>query len=372
MTEENLCVKCEGCGLCANICPVDTLVLKKNKKGFFVPFIDQNKCINCGICKDACESKTKQKYETKDVYVAKHKDHSTIMQSSSGGIFTGLSDYVLDNDGVVYGVAFDHDFNVGHIRAISKMDRDKMRGSKYVQSEIGLIYRSVQKDLNDGRTVLFTGTPCQIDALQIFLKKKKTNTNQLYTCELICNGVASPLVFEKYVKEYIGLKKIKSIFFRYKHPLIKGSIFAIKGKNGKIDTSGYFSQLYTSKNLYCESCYSCKYATKERVADMTIGDFQGTCSERICIEEKYGRSIVLVNTNKGAEIWKQIEQMYYVQKLNGTYEQERLKKPCAKPMTYDNFWADFYQYSFVKFLKKYTQKSFLEDIRKIRNERKYR
>lgn len=372
MTEESLCIECEGCGLCANICPSDALILNKNEKGFYVPFINQKRCVNCGICKEVCEYKATRKHEIHDIYVAKHKDLSIIMQSSSGGIFTGLSDWVFNNNGVVYGVAFDQDFNVRHMRAISEKDRDKMRGSKYVQSEIGLIYRSVLKDLKDTRTVLFTGTPCQIDALQIFLKKKKINTNQLYTCELICNGVASPLVFEKYIREYIGLQKIKTIYFRYKHPLIKGSIFAIKGKNGKIDTSGYFSQLYTSQNVYCESCYSCKYATKERVADMTIGDFQGTCSESICIEENYGRSIVLVNTGKGAEIWKQIEQMYNVQKLNGTYEQERLKKPCAKPVTYDKFWDDFYKYSFVMVLKKYTEKSFLEDLRKIRNERKYR
>ena len=166
---------CCGCSACMNICPKNAIKMVEDEKGFIYPHINEYMCVDCGLCKRACGfvnnyDNSKLLDET-IIYAARYNDKNARNSSSSGGMFYAISEYVLNNDGVVYGAAYDDGFNVKHIRAVTKEDRDRQLGAKYVQGDIGDSYKEVKKDLVDGKLVLFTGTPCQLASLQTFLGK---------------------------------------------------------------------------------------------------------------------------------------------------------------------------------------------------------
>lgn len=361
-----LCSECSGCGLCANLCGSGAITLKQNNYGFFEPVVDYKKCVHCRICEQGCASKNMSPTAIRQVYAAKAKLEDLLMNSSSGAVFTGLSDFILSQEGIIYGVILNEKFEVVHARAERKNECDAMRGSKYVQSFIGDTLKKVGDDLKKDRDVLFTGTPCQVDALNIYLNAKRISTQKLLTCEVICNGVSSSKLWWRYVNEYLDKSSIEDISFRYKHPKIHGSIFAVKKKNGFIDISGYYSQLYTSKNCCAEACYDCQYTSKLRNADFSIGDFQGKSEDVIKIPSVGGLSVVLVNSPKAEEVWNKIADNYYVQKISNDYEQGRLISPCKKPDTYKQFWEDEKKMSMKQLLRKYTNKSFIEDMRVLK------
>ena len=361
-----LCAQCEGCGLCSNICLQDAITLVPDANGFYKPKVEPIKCIRCGKCMKACSQKKLEGSIPLHVFAAKHTEKSVIMNSSSGGLFTAVSDLLLSNNGSVYGVVFNAQFGVEHTRATTQSDRDRMRGSKYVQSNIGYTMRQIHHDLQDGTHVLFTGTPCQIDALNTYLRMANANTERLVTCEVICNGVSSPELWRRYVEEYLGLKRIQKIWFRFKHPKIHGSIFAVQNKYGWLNLSGYYSQLYTSKNCYNEACYHCKYTERKRYSDLSIGDFQGRSDTPVKLDPTNGLSVILVNTEKGKMVWDKIAKCLDWQEINQNYVQERLLAPCNQPDTYHQFWEDVHKMPMTRLLKKYTQKSLLEDLRAVK------
>lgn len=361
-----LCNECSGCGLCTNLCGNGAITLKQNNHGFFEPVVDYNKCVHCRVCEQGCASKNNSPNAIRQVYIAKTKLEELLMSSSSGAVFSGLSEFILSREGIIYGVILNEKFEVVHARAESKRECVPMRGSKYVQSFIGDTLKNVGDDLKRDRDVLFTGTPCQVDALNIYLNTKRIPTQKLLTCEVICNGVSSSKLWWRYINEYLDKSSIADISFRYKHPKIHGSIFAVKKKSGFIDISGYYSQLYTSKNCCAEACYHCQYASKLRNADFSIGDFQGRTKDAIKIPDVGGLSVVLVNSPKAEEVWNKIADNYYTQKIPNDYEQERLISSCKKPDTYDQFWEDEQKMSMKQLLRKYTNKNFIEDVRTLK------
>lgn len=367
MKESELCKKCEGCTLCAMICPVSAISMKANSKGFYIPCIDQKKCIDCKKCVHTCEKKAKNFRNIKTIWAAKTKKMDDLKKSSSGGMFSIFSEYFLKNKGCIYGAILDNDFNVVHERTDNVQGRNLMRGSKYVQSDLKNIFRFIEKDLMEGRPVMFTGTPCQVDAIQIYIESKNISMNNLFTCELICNGVSSPKIWSKYVNSYIGKNRIQDIKFRFKHPKINGSVFAVMKKNGIIDISGYYSQLYTSKLCMNDICYECKYTKRTRVADVTIGDLQGTIVEELPEELREESSIVLINSKKGKDIWQAVKENCITKQLGNEYTQERLSCACRKPKEIDDFWNDYKKMNIRKLLRKYTEKSIIEDIRCFKN-----
>ena len=208
---------CCGCYACYNICPKECITMESDNEGFWYPKIDKDKCINCNLCEKVCPiiNKPNSSLYEKKSYAVFNKNEKIRLESSSGGIFSLLAEYVINNHGNVYGAVFDEDFNVKHVKINILQDINLLRGSKYVQSRINDIFKSIKFDLKNNKIVLFTGTPCQIAGLQSFLQKKYDN---LILMDIVCHGVPSPLVWQQYINELKQNYKqnIKSIYFRDK------------------------------------------------------------------------------------------------------------------------------------------------------------
>ena len=207
--------KCTGCRACELSCPRNCIQMTFDDDGFLYPSVDNSNCIDCGLCDRVCHINKENDSSCKfggEIFVGINKDQNERLASSSGGIFSLLSKEILSDDGVVYGAGFDNDFKVIHKRCDSVDDLPEFRGSKYVQSDLNTTFKDAKYDLEEGKKVLFTGTPCQIGALKSFLCKEYDN---LYTQSFICHGVPSPKVWEKYL-EYIlssNNKRISKINF---------------------------------------------------------------------------------------------------------------------------------------------------------------
>lgn len=217
---------CTGCHACYNICPKNAIKMVENSEGFLYPVIDKDKCINCNLCTKVCPLFKKDKVEHKipETYACYNKDNNIIKNSSSGGIFYLLAENILKNNGVVFGAGFDEEHNVIHIKAETLEELSKLMGSKYVQSSIRDTYKETKKLLEEDRYVLFTGTPCQIQGLKLFLNK---DYDKLYLQDIICHGVPSPKMWKKYkdclekniiqkLKKYLlEVKKVVGQIFHY-------------------------------------------------------------------------------------------------------------------------------------------------------------
>lgn len=211
---------CCGCTACNAVCPHDAITMRPDAMGFLYPVVDKDKCIDCGLCEKVCAFNDHYDISLNLpeplAYAARHKDMDEIMKSRSGAAFAAISDYVLENGGIVYGAGYAEHFRVVHKRAITKEQRDEFRGSKYVQSDLRGVFRQVKQDLKGGLQVLFSGTPCQTAGLNSFIGRKlRTN---LILVDIVCHGVPSPYLWRDYLA-YIEKKhgdKIAWVNFRDK------------------------------------------------------------------------------------------------------------------------------------------------------------
>ena len=304
--------KCTGCSSCANICPVRAISIIHDKYGFYVPQIDFEKCVGCGLCKNVCLIGRKKELEYSDfavkAYAAYAKDSVVRRSSSSGGVFSVLADHVLNKNGIVYGAAFDENFNVVHTGVRTREELARLRGSKYVQSFISeTLYSEIKEELENGTEVLFSGTPCQVAGLRFYLQKEYAN---LLLVDLVCHGVPSPKIFNDY---FAGLEnkygKIKQYFFRDKEKSWK--IFNSKVVTDKKNIVKYMDQdlylyLYHTQPLLRKSCYQCEFASKGRVSDITIGDFWGYQESKDLPDDDKGLNCVLCNTTKGKDFFESL------------------------------------------------------------------
>ncbi len=303
---------CTGCGACYNACPVNAISMKMDKYGFYKPIIDKAKCINCGLCEKICplDSYKSNNNITPQVYALINKDDNVRLKSASGGAFSAFGKNVLEQNGVVYGVIWNDDIVAIHSRAENVEQLEKMYSSKYVQSNTKDTFKQAKKDLDNGKKVLFSGTPCQIAGLKSYLKK---DYEKLVTIDLICHGVPSPLIFEKYKQEFLKNKpkeKLININFR---PKINGwSIQYIIHPAILLTTQ---KQYYVKKDFWIPimnhsfnfSCAHCNFNQLPRVADITIGDFWGVDEYDKSLNDDLGTSIILINNRNGEILLKEIE-----------------------------------------------------------------
>lgn len=312
---------CSACGACLNACHQNAISMNADEKGFLYPVIDKVKCIQCGKCQSVCNYQNKKSGNSpKNAYIGMTNNEKLLQKSASGGIFATIATEILNKGGAVYGCSLElreDTLYPMHIRIDKLEELSKLQGSKYVQSNVGNIYKNVQGDLNGGRIVLFTGTPCQIDALKGFLNGKEYSN--LLTMDIICHGVPSEKMFVDYL--HILEKKLKgkivSFVFRDKAAGwgFKGTVKYINGKEQlkkksvPVILSSYY-KLFLLAETYRENCYTCKYADMNRVGDITIGDFWGVEVEHPeailenggSMDVRQGISCILVNTEQG-QVW---------------------------------------------------------------------
>ena len=305
--------RCTGCYACASACPKQCIRMVEDKAGFWYPRIDAATCVHCERCEQACPvlSPLENRRTKEDVaaYALIHRDEEVRRRSSSGGAFSALASAVLNQGGVVFGAAFDENFNVRHIAVTEEKDLEKLRGSKYVQSRIGDCYSQAKQYLDAGRLVYFSGTACQTSGLRGFLGKDYPN---LLTQDLICHGVPSPMVWRKYVqlRERLARAKTESVFFRDKAHGWKNWHLKMRFADGSSYELSQFKHPYIIAYLrgICSRlcCYDCAFKDRYRLADFTLADLWGVDGLIPEINDDKGVSLLLVNSGKAAAFLEKI------------------------------------------------------------------
>lgn len=302
--------QCYGCSACVNVCPVRAINMEADDEGFLHPVIDEAVCINCSKCENVCPALHAEalKNNPSNLYLSvRNANKNMVKESSSGGIFAVLAEYVLAQKGVVYGAAFDDKNVLKHIRIDDFALLEKLLGSKYVQSDLGRIFNQVCADLHEAKKVLFVGTPCQVAGLKAFLGKDDDN---LITADLLCHGVPSPKVWEKYLQS-LNIQDKAHIEFRNKDKGWKNYSMVIDDRVAEkycFNTymHGFLDNIYLRK-----SCHNCQFCGTQRCGDFTLGDFWGAGAFRKKFDENdEGTSVIMLNSLRARKIWEQLQDSF--------------------------------------------------------------
>ena len=352
---------CTGCTACMNTCPKQAINFVEGQDGFKYPVIDQEKCIDCGLCKKTCPVlNSKENKSINECYVAYNKDENERLNASSGSIFSLVANYILENNGIVVGAAFDDNNHLRHIAIEKKEDLNPLRKSKYLQSDLDSIFKYIKEQLKN-RKVLFVGTPCQVAGIKAFIK---VNDN-LFTLDLICHGAPSPKLFEKYVKELEEKKNDKLVNYDFRDKSTGWDSYSNTAsfKNNSITESAIsnkYMKLFLSDVALRESCYNCNFKLGNKCSDITLGDFWGVENYYPEMYNKKGVSAIIINTQNGKELFENIKNNLEYKKcsieeiVNGN---PSLKKSGAKPAKRDKFFEDIDKLSVDELARKYVPKA---------------
>ena len=308
--------KCTGCGACVNVCPQEAIRLTERHGYFLFPKIDESLCNGCGLCLKKCPvvSANPQSMGSDGlfpiIYGAYAKDAEIRARSSSGGMFSILANYVLDNGGVLCGAAFTAGCKLEHVIVERREDIAPLRGSKYLQSDTGLVYKRIKAYLGTGRMALFCGTPCQVAAMKAVAGP---NADKLYTVDFFCHGVPPQKLFEEYVDVITGGKanSARNISFRLKNPE------GWKNFHIRVDYDGGSYESYKRQDPYFngfalnlflrKSCGNCCFSRIPREGDFTVGDAWGLAEEQWGIRDNKGVSILCVNNERARAVFEKIK-----------------------------------------------------------------
>lgn len=299
-----------------------------------------------------------------EVFAVQHKDEKVRASSRSGGIFTALSDYVLEQDGVVYGCVLTEGFEAVHVRADSTHVRERMRGSKYIQSRMNDTYKNVKYDLEAGRNVLFSGTSCQVAGLKGYLRREYEN---LLCIDIVCHGVPSPKVWKAYLawQEKKNRSKVKKVDFRNKKDFgWREHIETLYLSNGQTVNSKVFTTLFYGHSILRPCCYECPYKSVTHPGDITIADYWGIEKAAPEFDDNKGVSLTLINNEKGKEFFDAIKDQV---KCKETRLEDSMQPPLIAPFPEPenrmNFWVDFEKRNFDYIVKKYGGKGIKNKIK---------
>ena len=349
---------CTGCMACYNKCPNNAISVIYNEAGFYTPCIDEKECTNCGLCASVCpQEKTVQVKSEPTACYAVMADDEIRKNSASGGLFAKIAEEYLKRGGYVCGAAFSDDFrHVNHMIINSQNDLIKLQNSKYVQSNIGNVFSEIKILLENGKEVLFGGTPCQVAGLNNYLGK---NYDNLLTMDLVCHGIPSPLVWEKYLDALSKGKNIENVLFRnkkngwhYKSEVeikLKDKLFT-KTIKDNLFYRGFFEHLFLN-----EVCYSCKYTNLHRPADITIGDFWKIEYKDSEMNDEKGTSLLIIHTHKGQKIIDKYKNKFKTFKefdIGAAIEgNQRLSTPSEKNLDNTEFVKDLRKVPVLKNIK---------------------
>lgn len=290
---------CYGCMSCVDRCPKQCIEITTSRLGHLYPKIADG-CIDCGLCLKVCPSANEiGAYSALHTFAAWISDDTLRSESSSGGMAAAISESFVNSGGVVYGCAFCKPFTFKHVRCESLEELNRLKGSKYVQSQMRSVYKNIACDLKSGKKVLFIGTPCQVAGARMFFRGKDEN---LYTADLVCHGVPSVEMLKSSLPKDVLTEDVDRVEFRVNtkfHFSVKNGISTVYERplHKDLFLKGFFTALF-----YRESCHTCKFANEHRISDITLGDFWGLDND-VVVDRSKGVSLCIVNTEKGNSLF---------------------------------------------------------------------
>ncbi len=356
LNKENCC----GCNACCTVCPLNCIKMVADNEGFLYPFVNTQLCAYCGVCEKVCPmSMTLRQGGPPVAFAAWHREATVRSVSSSGGVFSALMQKSLQQGGIVIGAAFDNNMSLCHQIAQNITECHKFRGSKYLQSDIGNVYREAQVFLQQGRQILFSGTPCQVAGLYAFLGEDCKN---LLTCDLVCHGVPSPKVFTAYRKtlECQHGAKVRKVDFRRKDYGWKQFSIALLFDNDTEYHRVFHNDPFMHgflHNLYLRpSCHACRFSRLPRVADISIADFWGVGKHHPEWDDDQGTSLILIQSKKGQSAFYAIRDALVVH--DADLDMAISSNPCicgsvSPSQDRAAFFSDLDRLSFENVTKKY-------------------
>ena len=359
--------KCFGCTACGEMCPVGAIGFEKDIMGFLYPQISSDICIQCNKCEKICpviSFRNTVNERNRLAFAVRHKNTKEVETSRSGAAFSAISDVILAQGGVVYGASFDKDFYIRHSEALDKESCKKFKGSKYVQSDVRGVIRSIKDELTQGKKVLFSGTPCQVAGLKSCLSNELAAN--LYVVDIVCHGVPSPQLWLDYINYLKKCYKGELKVFDFRDKSINGWSDHIESfiVDDKKYSSKVFTNLFYSNSFFRESCYSCPFANLSREGDITLADFWGweIIDKNLNIDDK-GISLVLVNNEKGKILFEKAKQVLKVKEVAIEKSlQPNLIRPTKEPVNRNEFLEYYNKRGFDKLVQYFTTPSLIQKI----------
>lgn len=367
---------CCGCSACVSVCPTKCISMKEDDEGFLYPTIESSKCINCRKCESICpfiKKIPKAKYQ--NVYVGYANDLQLRILSSSGGIFSVMAENILNQNGVVYGVKMSQDCEECNFVKVSTLkELSALRGSKYLQSKSIGIFEEIEKELKNNKQILFSGTPCQVNALKSFLQKEYNN---LLCVDFVCHGVPSPLLWKKYLKHFENKKRCKITDVNFRDKSLNWLSFGISMKSNKKSffiprSHSSFFQMFMKNLSLRPSCYNCK-AKRNRFADITIGDFWGienALRKNILSKFDYekGCSLIITRNIKGEKFINNLKKLLELESLDykdAIFYNDSEYISVNLPKEREKFFLDMNNLNYEELEDKYIYPKFKHQIKKF-------
>ncbi len=371
--------RCVGCGACAAVCPTHAITMEYNSEGFLSLKVNFELCAKCNKCISSCQLYTetpKVEYE-KTVYACQIKNDEMLAYATAGGFFPLLAKKVIEENGVVYGCCYDEHMQAVHCGITDVKDICRFSGSKYVQSNTSKVFAEIYNLLKAGKTVLFSGTPCQVEAVKLYCKS--LDCSHLITVDVPCYRVPSPKLFEAYIHKLNEQYNAKVIDFRFRdkrhygwsHTVFitlqrpDGTIFeAEEPDHNKID----YYKMFGIRNCFRKSCYSCKYNTMDRVSDFTTGNYWGIENKSNAFDAFKGVSMVIVNTEAASHIFDEMKDNMIIEKRSvddAISSNDALIVGSALPKHRDNIYKTFSKKGFAPMFKRYYEKNYFQQAKNL-------